>query len=752
MRISTLFTRLALSVCLLLCGTTWAMAADNDEEIRLTTMAAAGQHLRIQLDFMSDATISGGASKGTYYGDYVVTDPTKDIVISGKVEQIECYGCQLTAVDVTKATSLQILRCYNNSISALDVSHCAELNTLDCHANQLATLDVSANAKLERLNCADNQLASIAFASADNALTRVECGDNQLASIDLSALPALTDFYAENNLLTTIDFSHNPKLNWVKVQGNKIASGMTDMIASLPTTTGQALIYIVDTRNENEGNQCMMMHVVAAGQRGWITCDWAGGLDTGDMTGIFYYGLDYEPDYGNRTITLSTDKMMGQTVTLDINSGGHDIDIDGVAEKAPYVGKQTFTITKPLIVIKGSVVKLNCSGNGITTLAFGGDTPVLTDLDCSDNQLQTLALDNFTSLQNLKCQQNQISSLTVTGCDALQRIDCYRNQIKGLYMSMLVKSLPTSTDSPYFFLIDTKAPAATPEGNECTIDDASAAKDKGWRLKDYANGANYGFGQDFGGSDDVLPEQYVEFSREEAGTVSFSVTMNHAADVPVLKGADIVSWNGQGLMLTMTEPTTRIYGDVKELTVAYSGLKTLDVSHLTNLTDLNCALNDLSSLDVTHNSRLAMLSCEINNLTSLDVSGTQLDYLNCYGNRITGADMTSLVRSLPSRIGTSTGMFIVVDNNFFDEDGVSQEHNVCTISDVAVAKDKNWTAYDLNGGPDTMLPYNGVDPTGIHDVNVDTQTPNILYNLSGQRVNAPAHHGVYIRNGKKVMY
>ena len=753
MKNSFSYSRWALVMCFLWAFTAQVWSADASSEIRMKTAAAVGTKLRIQLDLLSNATISGGVEKGQYYGEYTVVDPSKDIVISGNVEQLECYGCQLTSLDVTKDPYLQILRCYNNQLTQLDLTANANLNTLDCNSNKLSSLDVSGNAKMERLNCSNNALTSLTFGEGNVLVSRVECGHNQLSTLNLEHLVALTDLYAENNQLPTLDFSHNTKVNWLKVQGNKIDTGMTDMIASLPSISSQALIYIVDTRNADEANKCYIKHVVAAGQRGWITCDWAGGLDTGDMTGVFYYGCDYEPNYGNRTITLSTGKMMGETITLDIASGGHDVTIDGVAESAPFVGKQTFTLMKPFIVIKGDVTKLTCSGNDISIIDFGGDAPVLTDFDCSNNNLVSLELENLTSLTTLKCQQNNLEKLTVSGCTALQRIDCYRNSLKGVYMSMFIKSLPEVKNNPYLFLIDTNAPNATPELNTCTTDDAAAAQAKGWKLKDYFNGGNYGFGKDFGGEDATLPEQYFEFSRDEAGVVSFVVEMNRSADVPVLKGAEISSWNGSGLMLKMIEPTARIYGDVKKLTVIYSGLTMLDVSHLTNLTDLNCGLNNLTSLDVSNNSKLALLSCEINKLRSINISGTNLDFLNCYGNHITGENMTALVNSLPNRTNTSEGVFIVVDNNFFDEAGLSQEHNVCTTNNVSEANEKNWKVYDLNGGVETMKPYEGVDPAGIEEIKPSTiMKHDVLYNLNGQRVKTPMGHGIFIRNGKKVMY
>lgn len=52
-----------------------------------------------------------------------------------------------------------------------------------------------------------------------------------------------------------------------------------------------------------------------------------------------------------------------------------------------------------------------------------------------------------------------------------------------------------------------------------------------------------------------------------------------------------------------------------------------------------------------------------------------------------------------------------------------------------------------------MKPYEGVDPAGIEEIKPATiMKHDVFYNLNGQRVKAPMGHGIFIRNGKKVMY
>ena len=122
-------------------------------------------------------------------------------------------------------------------------------------------------------------------------------------------------------------------------------------------------------------------------------------------------------------------------------------------------------------------------------------------------------------------------------------------------------------------------------------------------------------------------------------------------------------------------------------------LTSLNVSGCTALTTLDCSSNQLTSLDVSSCTALKELGCSNNRLTNLDVSkNTALATIYCYKNRINGEEMTNLVNSLPNRKGMSSGDLFVVCN---DED----ERNWCSVSDVLIAREKNWNTKWKNGDP-----------------------------------------------------
>lgn len=121
---------------------------------------------------------------------------------------LNCYGNQLTSLDVSNNTALTELVCSYNQLTSLDVSNNTALTELSCGSNNLTSLDLSKNTALTHLECYGNQLTSLDL-SNNVALTKLWCFDNQLTSLDLSKNTALTYLDCDNNQLTTLDLRNN---------------------------------------------------------------------------------------------------------------------------------------------------------------------------------------------------------------------------------------------------------------------------------------------------------------------------------------------------------------------------------------------------------------------------------------------------------------------------------------------------------------------------------------------------------------
>ena len=73
-------------------------------------------------------------------------------------------------------------------------------------------------------------------------------------------------------------------------------------------------------------------------------------------------------------------------------------------------------------------------------------------------------------------------------------------------------------------------------------------------------------------------------------------------------------------------------------------LESLDVSMNPNLTNMDCSYNQLSKLDISNNANLASLGCGDNKLSELNVSNNvALHTLSCINNQLTGIDVANNV-------------------------------------------------------------------------------------------------------------
>ena len=109
--------------------------------------------------------------------------------------------------------------------------------------------------------------------------------------------------------------------------------------------------------------------------------------------------------------------------------------------------------------------------------------------------------------------------------------------------------------------------------------------------------------------------------------------------------------------------------------------------------------------------------------------------------------MDALVASLPT---VESGKFHVIDTKD------ANEGNICTKSQVAIAKEKGWTVYDHNGENDWPVEYEGSEdtPSSIDALLNDNGQPtnDSWYSIDGVKLNGePTKKGIYIIKGKRVV-
>ena len=677
-----------------------------------------------------------------------------DVSNNTALKLLHCYDNQLTALDVSKNIALTELYCSNNQLTALDVSKNTALTELGCGTNQLTTLDVSKNTALRKLYCGTNQLTALDVSkntaltelscfrnqltaldvSNNTALTKLYCEYNQLTALDVSKNIALTRLYCNNNQLTALDVSNNTALVFLQCYCNRIKGAAMDaLVTSLPTVTSGEF-YVIDTQDENEGNVCTKTQVNAAKAKGWTVYD-----NNGD-NGVEYEGSDdglflnatYFPDANFRAALASTRGINeGDEITANMIASTPYLDVSDKSI-ADLTGIEYFT----------ALTELNCSSNQLTALDVSGCT-ALTHLDCSSNQLTALNVSKNTVLTMLWCEYNQLTSLDVSKNTALTRLSCYNNQLTALDVSNNTALTNLDCSSNQLTALDvsnntaltilgcgnnqltsldvSKNTALTGLGcynNQLTALDVS----NNTALTQLSCNSNQLTALDVS-NNTVLTWLECYNNQLTALDVSNNTALTSlycynnqltALDVPNNTAlTQLVCYNNQLTALDVSNNTA-----LGTLVCNYNQLTALDVSKNTALTQLSCNSNQLTALDVSNNTALTSLSCEYNQLTALDVSNnTALKFLLCFSNQIKGAAMDALVTSLPT---VSSGHFFVIDTQN------ENEGNVCTKTQVNIAKAKGWSVWDY------YVEYEGSDELILNEDNfTDTNFRAALSTLLG---------------------
>ncbi len=145
--------------------------------------------------------------------------------VSGRngLTRLDCDNNKLTNLDVSGCTNLEHLSCSSNKLTSLDVSGCTNLDILSCGINELTSLDVSGCNELSSLMCGSNSLTSLNV-SGCNKLESLGCGGNYLTSLDVSSCTSLSMLSSHSNELTSLDVSGCISLEVLSCDINELTS------------------------------------------------------------------------------------------------------------------------------------------------------------------------------------------------------------------------------------------------------------------------------------------------------------------------------------------------------------------------------------------------------------------------------------------------------------------------------------------------------------------------------------------------
>ncbi len=409
------------------------------------------------LTVKSHIILSDGTKKTVYYkcnflGDWFHTDQDVQLIYEGSETdnldiseanfpdanfraylRSQTYGTD-GVITTSEIDGITNIDVHEKGIKTLKgIEHLTELKHLYCYNNQITSIDVSANKALKTLSCSENQLTSLDVAE-NTLLETLETSNNQLTELNVSFNTALVTLECHDNQLTALDVSNCSALEKLNCSTNKIST--------LNLSKNTALKTLNCGRNK---------------------------LTSLDLT--------------NNTALTGVGCVSNNITQLNVSKN--------VELQALYCYNNDLTTLDVSNNVKLS--NLRCGNNDLTTLDISNNT-ALKYLNCEANYLKQIDVSNNTALETFYCDINCLTHLDLSNNKALIDLACYHNQIKGEAMDALVNSLPTQDYAEFNVYYPTEGEH---EGNICTKEQASIAKQKGWLVLYWNNGG----WEEYSGSD-----------------------------------------------------------------------------------------------------------------------------------------------------------------------------------------------------------------------------------------------------------
>lgn len=502
-----------------------------------------------------------------------------NFVLTSRIEAVGVTTLNIAGEDIKDLTGIQDF---------------VNLDELDCSNNILPSLDLTANTALTILNCSsqipyvdpDDASNNYTFSSlninANSNLTNLNCSGNTLSSLDISGNLSLTDLDCSNNGIEVLNVSSHNSLENFYCNDNSllilnINNGNNPILNNFNATNNPDFLCIQVDDDTNIGGN-------------WFKDGNASYNDEGCGT--------YVPDDAFEAY-LETEGLgdgilnNNYVSTADVSSFTGTINIANLGV-SDLTGIEAFVL----------LTELDCSYNNIASLDLSANGALISVL-CNDNNLEFVDLRNTTN------------NPTLVTFNATNNPNLYCINVDDRDYSMNAAGWDEDINDMYYV--------------DCEVDRYTII------LDDNFEQALIDLGIDSGPLDDRVLTANIEY------LTSLDVS-----------GKNIDSLEGIEAFLSLTElDCSSNYleqlnvSDMVNLQDLFCGSNyfltnnptnvngVLNTTGTTSLTKLFCADNDLADLDISLNTNLEVLDCSNNNLEILDISNNDdLVEVSCDNNQI----------------------------------------------------------------------------------------------------------------------
>ena len=494
------------------------------------------------------------------------------------------------------------------------------LETLSCGQNQISDLNLSSNTLLRTLHCNNNYLTSLNL-SSNVDLVELNCSLNDIKVLDLSVNPKLKGLNCSNNELIYLNISN----------GNNNNLGLYSLY--------------------NEFLSCIQVDDPVASENyyNWHEDAWAG------------YSEDCTYDF--RKTYIPDDNFEQALIDLGYDSG----ELDDSVLTANIIAINDLNISnKNISSLQGieafpNLYSIDCSNNTINQLNLNNNKQ-LTSVVCRNNLILELLVDSLLNLEYLDCVNNKLTTIDISYNPILSYFNCSVNQLAALNVKSNLYLVNLFCHYNQITELDLHLNQQLTElycgDNQILTLDLSKNK-KLTLLYCHRNNLSelnikngYNRQMSFEGTlfvaqnnpnltciqvdNPIASESYTNWYKDDWASYSEDCSstdeMTYIPDDNFEQALIDLGYDSGALDDSVN---TKIIIDVTTLNVSNRNISNLTgIEDFGSLTSLICSLNQLTELNLNNNKNLNFLECGSNNLDSLNVDSLNLTHISCSYNNL----------------------------------------------------------------------------------------------------------------------
>lgn len=188
----------------------------------------------VTIDTNNDGEIQVAEALAISYLNIIGTNDVQNIEGIAFFENLKTLlvqSQQITIVDLSENTNLEIVSLNFNAIESLDVSSLSNLKELSVQFNPLTAINFNTNNDLIRIYCSNTLLTNLDLVQCPN-LIELNCPDTLLTTIDLFGTKVTTlaaggdsleTVFAKNGLPSNIEIFPSPNLRYLCIDENELS-------------------------------------------------------------------------------------------------------------------------------------------------------------------------------------------------------------------------------------------------------------------------------------------------------------------------------------------------------------------------------------------------------------------------------------------------------------------------------------------------------------------------------------------------